>query len=107
MIAKVGNHDSTRIAHDVVNLAPATGHLLENQQSISIEASLSGKYFAHTIAVKIQLLDVIDAVKKLFRRRLIALELHKVRDELITLRFGDEKQIALELIFRGQTKAAD
>jgi hypothetical protein len=78
-----------------VNLAPAAGDLFENQQSEAVESAVLREDFAHAVAVEVQLLDVVNARKKFLRRRLVRLELYKVRAKGRALRFRNQKQIAI------------
>src|SRR6185436_14159357 len=82
---------STCIPNHVVNLTPAAADLLENQQSVAVKAALLCEHFSHAVTVQVEMLDVVDAGKKFFGRRLVGLELHKVGDELVGLRLRDQK----------------
>ena len=85
---------STCIPDHVVNLTPAAADLLENQQSVAVKAALLGEHFSQAVAVQIEMLDVVDAGKEFFGRRLVGLELHKVGDELVGLRLVSDREAA-------------
>src|SRR5438128_1632811 len=97
----------TRVAGAGIDQAPAARQFLEDGIAVGIEASLRGKNFTHAVSIQIKLIDEIYAGKKAFRRRLVSLELHEVGAHSVALRPGDQKQIALEFVFRGQREAAE
>src|SRR5258705_11474179 len=69
----------TRVPAHHMYLAPASAHLLKDQIGVAVETSLHREYLAGAVAVQIKLIYEIDARKKAFGRRLISLEIYKVR----------------------------
>ena len=60
---------SARVAHHAVNPPPAAGYLLEYQIAVSVNSTLDGRDFADAVSIQIELVDKINAVKELLRRR--------------------------------------
>src|SRR5712691_813223 len=97
----------TRVAGAGIDEAPAAINFFEDGIAVGIEASLRGKDLTDAVPIQIELIDEIDAGKKAFRQRLVGLEFHEVGAHSVALRLGDQKQIALEFVFRCQREAAD